>query len=413
MARLWQCGFELQSVTANVETQIVNGSPTIDTTLKRSGAASLKVSKASAATCYVGQNVGATTALFIRSYINITTSVNANARGFCPLVHDDLGDDIVGIGINTDDTLQFYYRRSSDAAFTTSGSATSALTKGSWYRVELYVRKNSNTSVDFNFKLDGISISLGNVTIFDYGDGSVRDIYNGFFFSATGEVNYDDIAVNNTSGSFQNAFPGDGKIIHLKPNAEGDSNTFATQAGGTAGSANNFTRVDEVTPNDVTDYNASAVISEEDLFNVEDSGVGEKDTINVVAVGGRFANISADATSAFKLEIEKTTGGTKSQSAAIIPNSTTWRTNASAIPRIYPLVTYQDPDNNNWTVTTLDSMQIGYILTAVGVQTVAVSTVWASVDYAPYVGRSIASARGIATRVVTNSRTIASGRAII
>ena len=41
MARLWSSGFELQSVTSGVEWDTTTGLPTIDTTTKRSGAASL------------------------------------------------------------------------------------------------------------------------------------------------------------------------------------------------------------------------------------------------------------------------------------------------------------------------------------------------------------------------------------
>ena len=41
MARIYSSGFELQSVTTGVEADAITGSPTIDTTAKRSGAVSL------------------------------------------------------------------------------------------------------------------------------------------------------------------------------------------------------------------------------------------------------------------------------------------------------------------------------------------------------------------------------------
>jgi hypothetical protein len=109
--------------------------------------------------------------------------------------------------------------------------------------------------------------------------------------------------------------------------------------------------------------------------------------VNVVEVWGRFRNDTADASQNFRFEIEKTGSGTKTLSATIVPNSTTWKTNAIATPWTAPIVTYQDPDSAAWTLTTLDSMQIGYKLTqdGTGTRQIQVSSVSAIVDYTPYV----------------------------
>src|SRR5260221_455738 len=123
--------------------------------------------------------------------------------------------------------------------------------------------------------------------------------------------------------------------------------------------------------------------------DLDNSGLSSTDTVNLVAVGVRFADITAaDATASFKVEVIKTSAGTKSQSAAIIPNSTTWHSNAPATPWKYPLTLYQDPDSANWTNTTLDSMQIGYIDSAINVRVVAISTEWVLVDYTPLASTS-------------------------
>lgn len=105
------------------------------------------------------------------------------------------------------------------------------------------------------------------------------------------------------------------------------------------------------------------------------------DVINVVSVGTRFNNNTADATTQFKLQIEKTTGGTITQSVAITPNSVTWKTNATAVPKLYPITTYQDPDGASWTLSTLNTMQIGEKSTLIGINKNQVSTIWALVDY--------------------------------
>jgi hypothetical protein len=99
----------------------------------------------------------------------------------------------------------------------------------------------------------------------------------------TGDWYFDDIAVNDNTGSYQNSYPGPGSVIALRPNAAGDVNTFATQTGGTAGAGNNFGRVNEVTPDDATTFNGSSTLNEEDLFNCGDSGLPANAIVSVVS----------------------------------------------------------------------------------------------------------------------------------
>jgi hypothetical protein len=100
-------------------------------------------------------------------------------------------------------------------------------------------------------------------------------------------------------------------------------------------------------------------------------------------VGYRAADItSADATTGIKLEMMKASGGTKAQSGNLVPNSTTWSTNATSTPRNYQLVLYQDPDSVNWNPATW-TPQIGYIIDATAVQAVGITNLWAVIDYTP------------------------------
>jgi hypothetical protein len=228
-------------------------------------------------------------------------------------------------------------------------------------------------------------------------DGTNAFVWGNTDGDSTLNIYFDDIAVNDTSGSAQTSYPNDGKVLYLRPNAAGDINTFATQTGGTAGAANNFTRVDEVTPNDATDFNGSSTLNEEDLFNFGNSGIGASDTVNVVEVHGRFRNSTADATAKVTFEIEKTSGGTKTSSAAITPNSTTWRTNVAGTtePKTAAIVTYTDPDGAAWTQSTLDSLQAGYKLTTgpgTAGRRIDVTAVWVVIDYTP--GAAPAGATG-------------------
>lgn len=136
-------------------------------------------------------------------------------------------------------------------------------------------------------------------------------------------------------------------------------------------------------------YNASNTLNQEDLFTCGASGIDASDIVNVVSVGARYANITAaDATTAIKLEIMKTSGGTKQQSAAFTRNNTNFQTNTNAQASVYKLITYQDPDGGNWHKATLDSLQIGYILSMANTDPIGISTVWTLVEYTQQVTNS-------------------------
>jgi len=381
MARLLTLGFELKSVTAGIEFDSSNGTGTksISTATKKSGAASLRVNPTSDY-WFLGHQYrsnASTGKVFARFLLNIASLPNTTTSIFAFAASTTGGNSGAQLRLTTSGSIELGYFNGS---WNLIGTSSTTLSTNTFYRIEisyddsvanntaiLYINGNQEVTGNGNDLAGNGCIQLGN--IFDAG---TEDLY------------FDDIAVNDTNGSFQNNLPGDGNIILLSPSAAGDVNTFATQTGGTAGAANNFTRVDELPPNDATDFNGSAILNQEDLFNVTDSGIGASDRVNVVEVGLRFRNSTADTAATIKAEIEKTGSGTKTQSAGITPNSTTWKTNATAAPKNSPIITYQDPDGAAWTQTTLDSMQIGYKLTTgpgTAGRRVDVSAVWAYVDY--------------------------------
>src|SRR3990167_1415183 len=75
MARIWSTGFELQSVTSEVEWDTTTGSPTINTTTKRSGAAALRCNP-TATTAYIKHSVrsDSTVKIFARFYLRIAAA---------------------------------------------------------------------------------------------------------------------------------------------------------------------------------------------------------------------------------------------------------------------------------------------------------------------------------------------------
>lgn len=378
MARLWQCGFE-ENFAGNIEFQASNlgqSAGTISSTTKHSGTYGYRANSVSPnglSNSFQFLSAASNGPYFFRVYLNIASAPSAISSAIA--VYNLVGGGPFGrIRVATDRTLELW-----DSAGKI-GSSSAALTLNTWYRLELkYFNNTGSGKLELDGRLDGTSFAS---TTTSTNVAAIGLVTWGMLSGVTADIYIDDIAINDSTGSFQTSFPGDGNIIHLRPNAAGDANSFATQVGGTAGSANNYTRVNEVTPDDATTYNGSTTVNQEDLFNVDASGLTTSATVSVVMIGGRFADITAaDATAAFKFEVEKTSGGTISQSAAIIPNSNLWSSNALVNPFLYPLITYQDPDSAAWTSTTLDSMQIGYKLTTANTRVVAITAVWASVDY--------------------------------
>jgi hypothetical protein len=271
------------------------------------------------------------------------------------------------------------------------GSDSAALSTGVWYCIELKNGANTATGT-VDGRIDGVSFASGNNDIRgSWANGGLGT----FTGTITTDINYSDWAVNDTSGANQTSWPGTGNVMYLRPNAAGDANAWLTN--NSSGDANNHTRVDDTPPNDATDWVKSGTVNAVDLYNITDSGLGSS-PISVVSVGVRYANVlGTSATTAFKVEIEKTGSGTKTQSTAIVPNSLTW---VSSIA----LITYADPDGAAWTGTTLDTAQIGAICTAFLNWPVAISALWVTVDY---VGATNAPAGFAAITAVANSAVVA------
>lgn len=385
MARLFQSGFEMGIAGANFASSNTDGWASVTATqdpstssVVRSGNYSARITNlvSGVGQQYFYQVAATNTAgpMFFRVYINIATYPAATSR---ILVWRNSGSTRISIDLNTDGSLAL---RDEDGAI---GSNSAVLKQNTWYAIELqFDLTGAGGAHIVNARLNFVQFAGAtnrnistNIADFRLG-GNLQAEAN-----TVGDWYFDDVAVNDATGSSQTSYPGEGRIIHLKPNAAGDSNTFATQVGGTAGAANNFTRVNELVPDDGTTLNGSNTLNQEDTFNMEDSGISANDSVTLVAVGARFHSSSADATAAAKLEIKKAAAGTIAQSAAIVPNTSTWNTNGTANPRIYQLVRYTDPDGGAWTKSTVDSMQCGYILTVATSNRIDFSTIWASVEY--------------------------------
>ncbi|MFL1904763.1 hypothetical protein ACJWDR_37520 [Streptomyces tauricus] len=382
MARLWTCGFELQSVTAGVEILSVTGTPTISTTVHRAGAAALRINP-TAATQYVEQQIdsGTVKRTLHRFYLRITTLPSADCN-------------IYGIGqsgyfpglLRLKTTGVLTLRDGFTSADIGTGSA--ALSTGVWYRIELDYTDVAGTAGSFTgaFKgyVNGVEFSS---TVCSNINGWSR-VRIGAQTAVTGEFHIDDVAVNDTTGSVQAGLPGPGNVVHLKPNAAGDNNLFGTAVGGTAGAGNNYTRINETTPNDATSYNETAAtgtttIDDVNLDSSATAGIGAGERVTLVQVGARIGSNAATAAS-LVYRIKSQAAGTVLESSSVSVALNGWASQKSAAPYVYQLTSYTDPQAGGaWTQALLDTAQIGYRTNVSQATTRRVSTLWALAETVP------------------------------
>lgn len=372
MARRWQSGFELNSITDGVEFDTNSATVQIVTTNPRSGTYHGRVSGSSngfwrvAAFSSNQSTIGYTgVAVCIHSAVNASTQLvrfsnTSNAN-------------VSNVTLTSSNTLVLL-----KANGVQIGSPSAALSLDTWYYIEL--KHDGSATATLEARLDGSVFATGTNSATSPWARSLVGVITGT--QTTADIYFDDWKINDSSGTSQNSYPGLGFIVYVRPAGTGDSNGFLVANGGTAGAVNNYTRVQEVTPDDGTTYNASGVLNASDLFTVGSSGIPSGSTINVVAVSARAANlVAADNNASYEVQVEATSGGTLAKSSVFItPDSTTYVTNSLNVAPS-SLVLYNDPTGSAWTTTTIGTMQIGYFRDNVNLQSIAVTSIWASIDY--------------------------------
>jgi len=385
-ARLWSSGFELQSATTGVEwSGTTVGSPAIDTTTKRSGAASMRCNPSPAATAYVVNKYIGNNALadiFVRFYLNISTAPSAITQ--IAFLNDSAqGGSTLSIKLNTNRTLELWNEGGTPAQVDVDSSALSLAT---WYRIELaydWTGADQNTVTAY---IDNVQFATG--TNLGGTSDNPNTLQLGVRTAVTADLYFDDVAVNDASGtSTQTGLPGTGSIVHLWPDSDGD---YYTMGSSTPDSQPSWSVVDEnPTPNDATDY--WGLLANNDILDVNtqssaSAGINSYDNITLVQVGVRHA-LAVAGSSAVNLRVESQTTGTVASGSSFAP-AATWQTNGvgSNIPTGYKLTSYTDPQDihgvDPWTPALLDTMQIGAKATDANPD-VWISTLWALVEYVP------------------------------
>lgn len=322
---------------------------------------------------------------FARVYVYVITRPSANAP---ILALDDTAQAVGGLMMNTSGTVSAW---AWNGAVTKFGAESAVIATGTWTELEVEVTSTVSLSIGVTGRVNGTQfVSASNATT-NSGTAWTGQVCVGNAEganSATSNIIFDDVAVNDNTGSNNNSWPGVGSEILYTASAAGDGNSWLDNSGN-AGTTNNYTLSNTVPPNSAKFIQASST-SANDFYVMSpvSSTLPANSTINAVLVGGVWegATTTAGNQSQFKLQIEQASAGTVASSAAQTPNFTSFRYNGGTSGtgvQGSKLVQVNDPTGAAWTNTTIGTMQIGAVLTTSHAAAVKIDQLNAYVDYIP------------------------------
>lgn len=218
---------------------------------------------------------------------------------------------------------------------------------GRWYVVELYAKIHATTGTAV--------VKVNNVTDLNYtgdtdaaGSAIISRVRFGNSRSATINYHYiylDDIGINDTTGSYQNSWVGQGGVRLLKPNADGAQTDWAPSSGTV-----HYTMVDDVPDDADTTYISSQTVGHIDLFDIEDLD-STIDAIDLVEPCWQ----AALATAGFEHIRPVLRHGT-----ANYPGSTASITDVAPSYQLYKgTAWYLNPAGSAWSTADVNALQVG------------------------------------------------------
>lgn len=389
-ARIWTTGFELNTSTDAMETafQAASGTAGTGAGIARSGTYGLRVtgqtSTVRTGRCAHFVQTPAVGPYFLRTYVYFAAFPSAENQFFALM--DGLVTPDHRISIDNTGTLKLY-----NGAVQVGGTTT--ISANAWYRLELHFdgapAAGSQVLEAFITLEDAaLGAAFAASSTLTLSDTTESYMCTGLNLNAeaqtAGDVRFDDLAVNDSTGASQTSFAGAGHVVYAFPNAAGDTNSTATLTG----CATHIECWDEGPPPDdatsMITYDTIDDITDVNVTNSATMGIGAGDAITLVDVWVRFKGDTVGA-SVIRTRIKKAAAGTVAESGAglISFGTVAWFTNDDVT---YPsgsiLSRATDPDGAAWTPSTIDSMQIGVHATDV-TPNPSVTMVWAVVEYMP------------------------------
>jgi hypothetical protein len=211
-------------------------------------------------------------------------------------------------------------------------------TGNTWYMLELYAKLDDAAGV-LTLKVDGVEdATFSGDTL----PGASAAITNVQIYTGEGLAYVDDIAINDASGAADNSWPGDGRVIGIKPNGAGDNTDFTPSAGA------NYENVDDVPHDSDTTYNHSGTDGHYDLFNLEACGLSDVDILGVNVKGTMRKEVANGDKARLKVKAGATEydGDDKDILTSYTRINQEWRTNPNTAAA--------------WQTAEIDALQAGY-----------------------------------------------------
>jgi hypothetical protein len=381
MARLWTCGAELQTVTAAIEfTALITGAPVIETSIKRSGNAAYRISNAVGAEGFRQLHTLTQGPYYFRFYLYIValptlTAVIGGSR--------QTGANKAVIRLTATGALQLYNFEDSAQV----GDDSSNLSIETWYRIEMMY--DSTTLSATTCEARAYADTPGNTTPLWTASGTIdiAAVPNSFgcynpVLDATLDYIVDDMAINDTTGDFQNSWCGEAKgQFAQRPNGNGSSSGWE---GSDGNSTDNYLLIDE-TPPDTADYVQENTDETIDDYALEatPAAMESTDTATVVHVGVLAA--VDDATGGDpNIALRFTAGGATDESATLDCNSTSYQGPAPLPANSnYQFAIYNMPGASTAAITKadLDAAEAGIRVDVGDTHFARVAALWTMVEY--------------------------------
>lgn len=350
--RILQSGFELNNLSTEFPTTLLDGSAIfeISNEVPRTGTYHLKVENISGANKTYGVKgfPYAVSELFIRIPINIFTFTIGTAQNELFSLWDGANEHIM-VCLNT--ARQIEIRRSGTLLVTDP----TVLSTGLYYLLEFHF-SIANSSGIIQMKVNGVTTTDTTGDTQNSGNASVNTIRIGETETVsttsgknTYEIYWDDLVINDTSGTKNNSWVGDGGIILLTPNSAGSSTQLSR--GGTDSGAN-WSQVDEIPPNGTVDYVFSSAAGSADLYNLS-SVPGTFNTASLVNAIRWIGYVAQDL------------AGAGSVARYIRTDSTNYEGSVFGLPvgtvftEVSELMGTNPATGNSWTITELNSLEAG------------------------------------------------------
>lgn len=138
------------------------------------------------------------------------------------------------------------------------GTSSATYVINTWYYMEFKCKIDPSTGT-YELRQNGVSIISGSgANTRNTANSTVNQVK---LIAGVANQEYDDVYILNTSGSVNNDFLGECRILMNLPTGDGNSSQWTPSTG-----VNHWANVDEATPNDDTDYNSDATVGHIDLF---------------------------------------------------------------------------------------------------------------------------------------------------